>query len=809
MKRCLIALLILCLSSINAQSTAHSSSEIYHDLLRLQNNASVMYLAAHPDDENTKIISWLTNEQLVDAVYLSLTRGDGGQNLIGNEIGDMLGLLRTQELLEARKIDKGRQWFTRAVDFGYSKTAEETFEHWDQQEILADVVWAIRRNQPEVIITRFSPDSNGQTHGHHTASAILAMQAFDLAADKNAFPEQLQYVDTWQVKRMFYNTSWWFYGSKERFEQVDKSDMITVDVGTYFPLLGTSNNEISAKSRSQHACQGFGAALERGSQTEYLQFIKGDQPKTNDIFEGIHLGWEIPEIQDKIQKLIANYDFVYPENSTADLVELYQLGVKYQINDYQLNQIKDLILSTHGIYFEFTTELAFGRIFQTVPVRLEVSNRAQKFLKLNTFGEDFKVDSNQTFEEYFDFTLDPSEFYSPYWLQENPKNALHQIPDPMLIGLPETPNLMEIPLRFNFDGVVIEYKAPLLQKFVNPAVGEVYENFYAVPDFVINFPQENYIFNNSEKNVEVEVISFLPDVKVDIELIADGDWEISDNQSFISGPSGKSRKFYFQINPLKNAKSTKLKARIVREDAVFSKSMNIVDYEHIQRQIHLKEAEVNLKNLDLNLPQIKLAYIQGSGDEIPNNLRDIGLSVDELDTQNWNSHRLKNYDVIMLGIRAYNTLDRIPFIQNDLFDFIENGGVVVVQYNTNRDLLVDQIAPIPIVLGRERISEENAFLKILDPKHPVFNYPNKINHNDFENWVQERGLYFASHWNAEFTPLLEGNDRNESPTQGILLVSDYGKGKFVYTGISFFRQLPAGVPGAYRLLMNVLALGEN
>ena len=306
----------------SAQSVSHSSAEIYDDLLRLQNNTTVMYLAAHPDDENTRVISWLTHEKHVDAVYLSLTRGDGGQNLIGTEKGELLGLLRTQELLEARKVDKGRQWFTRALDFGYSKTATETLKFWDKQKILSDVVWAIRKNKPEIIITRFDPNSNGETHGHHTASAILAMEAFDLAADPKAFPEQLKYVKTWQVKRMFYNTSWWFFGSRENFEKADKSELYSLNVGNYYPNLGISNNEISAKSRSKHACQGFGMALERGSEMEYLKLLKGDKPKSNDIFEGIQLKSDNKIVQNQLDQLVADFNFKNPQLTLKNLLSV-------------------------------------------------------------------------------------------------------------------------------------------------------------------------------------------------------------------------------------------------------------------------------------------------------------------------------------------------------------------------------------------------------------------------------------------------------------------------------------------------------
>lgn len=809
MKLRLIGVLLFCLSSVNAQSFAHSSSEIYHDLLRLQKNATVMYLAAHPDDENTKVISWLTNEKYVDAVYLSLTRGDGGQNLIGAEIGDMLGLLRTQELLEARSIDRGRQWFTRAVDFGYSKTATETLEIWDKQEVLSDVVWAIRKNKPEIIITRFSPDSNGNTHGHHTASAILAMEAFDLAADKNAFPEQLMYVSTWQVKRMFFNTSWWFYGSQEKFDHADKSDMLAVDVGNYFPLLGKSNNEISAMSRSQHACQGFGMALERGSQTEWFKLLRGEMPKNEDIFEGISLAWENKNIQKLIDNILIKYDFKNPEYISGDLLILYSKAKAAHVDELKMNQIKDLILKTQGIYFEWTTSSAFEAENQSITTNLELTYRGTDELNFTMNEQDFQLLPNQSFKENFNYKIKNAKFSSPYWLENKPKKALHQIDFISNIGQPEITHPITYPITLSFPNQEINIEIPLQQKIVDPAIGEIYEPFYTVPAFVSNFAQENYIFNDQEKLIAVEVKSFVAGVTASVSLETNEDWRVSPAQKFTVSKIGESRRFLFRVKPNKNAESSLLKAVVTSDGYKYEQSLEVVNYPHIRRQLRLKEATTQLRNLDLKMANINLAYLQGSGDEVPANLRQVGLSVDELDVNLWNHHTLEKYDVVMLGIRAYNTLEKLAFIQKELFSFVENGGVVIVQYNTNRNLVSENIGPYELRLGRDRISEENADLKILKPSHPIFNKPNKITSRDFDHWVQERGLYFASEWAPEFNALLEGHDTNESPKQGILLVADYGKGKFIYTGLSFFRQLPAGVPGAYRLLMNMLALGEG
>ena len=796
--------------SLSAQSVSHSSAAIFEDLKSLQNNTTVMYLAAHPDDENTKIISWLTHEKHVDAVYLSLTRGDGGQNLIGTEKGELLGLLRTQELLEARKVDQGRQLFTRALDFGYSKTATETLKFWDKQKVLADVVWAIRTSRPEIIITRFDPNSNGETHGHHTASAILAVEAFDLAGDKNAFPEQLKYVKVWQPKRLFYNTSWWFYGSKENFDKkADKSGLYSIDVGNYYPILGISNNEISAKSRSKHACQGFGMALERGSEIEYLQLLKGDRPKSNDIFEGINLSSENAIAKKKMEKTIADFDFTQPQNSLNNLLELYDVYKNSTADNLKLQQVKNLILKTQGIYFEWTTQSAFGTPNQEIDTHLEIVNRSNKNLNISiTDNTNQEVPANESFKTTEKFKITGEKFSNPYWLQETPKNNLYVVDNQQEIGLPEISDAKTKTITIDWGSRKISFEVPLQQKTVNPSVGERYNPFYIVPAFVAQFDQDHYIFSGKSKLVTVEVESFTANSSAIISIKANKDWKVSSKQIVEFKEIGEKKKVIFNVEPLTKNANSSLKVIVESNGKVYHQALNVVDYPHVNRQIWLKNAEAEIQNIPLEIPTMKVAYLKGSGDEIPASLKAIGMQVDELDLKNWNAEILKNYDALILGIRVFNTKPEMTLVNKDIWKFIQNGGLVINQYNTNRGLLTNEIAPFELKLGGNRISEEDAKMQILVPNHPVFTSPNKISDQDFEHWVQERGLYFADSWDQNLVPLLEGNDTGETPQKGILLVGKYGKGTYVYTGLSFFRELPAGVPGAYKLFINLLALGK-
>ena len=802
MKR-LLLLILFTFSVISfSQSTPYSSSEIYDDLLRLRNNVTVMYVAAHPDDENTRIISWLTHEKHVDAVYLSLTKGEGGQNLIGAEKGELLGLLREQELLEARKTDKGRQWFTRAVDFGYSKNTEDTFQHWDREQLLADVVWAIRVNRPEIIITRFHPDSNGKTHGHHTASAQLAMEAFELAADPNAYPEQLIYVETWKPRRLYYNTSWWFYGSKEAFDLADKSNMVEVEVGSYFPHLGISNNEIASKSRSKHASQGFGTALARGTETEWLELLKGTPPKNNDIFEGIDMGWKDPEFNSGINKLITSFDFKAPSKSIPELKKLLESAAD---ND-QKAKIVDIILKSQGIYFEWTTAENSGTEGQKIDTELEITNRSSG--AITYVLEDFEnviVAPNSSVTRKINYTLPSSaaRHISP----GNLNNFYHISP----YNTGESYHKGEIyqTVQFDIGETLIQHKIALQQKTVDPSVGEKYEPFYSVPPFVLNFSKPVYMFNGTPQSVHVEVISYKPDQKAIVALKTNSGFRISPPKNFVSGNPGSSQIFTFKISPSDKLENAEITAEVNWNGKIYSSTMQTVDYDHIQRQILLSKSKVAFKNANIKIPDVNIGYIAGSGDDIPASLQQFGMKVTEIDLNSFTPENLKEFDVIILGIRAYNVQNKLKDFNKDLWEFVHGGGAVIVQYNTSRELLTEEIAPFPLKLGRNRISEENSAVKILQPEHAVFNYPNKIISADFDGWEQERGLYFADSWSKEIIPLLEGNDSGESPQQGILLTGNYGKGTYVYTGLSFFRELPAGVTGAYRLFMNLLALGEK
>ena len=836
MKKTLTLLLLLLFATLSqAQVDKQASSiEIYDALLKLNNTATVMFVAAHPDDENTRLISWLSNHKHVNTVYLSLTRGDGGQNLIGTEKGPLLGLLRTQELLQARSIDGGQQFFSRANDFGYSKTATETRAIWEEEEIMSDVVWAIRKFRPDVLVNRFDHNSNGKTHGHHTFSAIASLEAFDRSGDESEFSSQLSLVETWQPKRVFFNTSWWFYGSRENFEEADKSKMVSIDIGEYYPMRGISNNEIAAQSRSMHKCQGFGSHATRGSQIEYLEFIKGDKPEMEngqmtDILSGIDMSWNrVPGgdlIDNALNEIIVSFNHVRPSESISNLIELRntmsEMNFDQTLKSRKLGELDEIIKWCAAIYFEATTASGTAARGDSIDIDIECVNRAdQKIvierIKINKSTAELVSNETLAFNDAFRVSKKiriPTNMplTTPYWLEQKQDNiGMYKVADQSLIGLPETPVKLNAEFLVSINGHKLTFIEPITYKYADPAIGEFYEPFVVAPPVSINFGEPVYLLVNDlsqEINVEVRTEANNLEGKVQVE-IGPG-WKIEPSyHDFSIEQKGDRQNFTFKITPPTEEVVTTISAKAVINDTEYNQSYETVKYGHIPQQTVFVPAESIIEHLKIKIPAMRIGYITGAGDDVPRSLRQLGIIVDEMDISKNSLPDLNQYKAVVIGIRAFNTQSAMTYLSDDLWKYAENGGTVIVQYNTAHRLKTD-VSPLPLTLGRDRITEEDAKLSMLSADHMAFNFPNKISSTDFDNWVQERGLYFASEWDDAFTPLLRGHDTGEDDKSGMLLVAAYGKGHYVYTGISFFRQLPAGVPGAYRLFVNLLALQNN
>ncbi|MEO8933599.1 MAG: PIG-L family deacetylase [Xanthomarina sp.] len=830
MHRLLLAVFITLFSSLHIYAQAPqkpNTSDIYESIKKLNFLGSVLYVAAHPDDENTKMISYMSNHVKARTAYLSLTRGDGGQNLIGPEIRELLGVIRTQELLTARQIDGGEQLFTRANDFGYSKHPDETLEIWNEKEVLSDVVLAIREFQPDIIINRFDHRSPGKTHGHHTSSAMLSIAAFEISNNKTAYPNQLKKVSLWQPKRLFFNTSWWFYGSQAKFEKADKRGLLEIDLGVYYPSSGLNNTEIAALSRSQHKSQGFGNTGTRGSEMEYMELIKGNMPKDEtNIFEGIDTTWNrvkdghaIGEILKQVEE---NYNFTKPSASLPKLLEAYNLIQNLEDThwrDYKIQEIKDIIYACAGLYLEAASNTNQATPGENVNLNIETINRSSFPITLETiFCNNIAISKQIALIEnngfHFHEVLEiPStqKPTTPYWLTEKGTLGMYQVSQDSLIGKPETPRVFEVSFKLLFDKTAIKYTKPVIYKTNDPVKGEVYKPFEIIPEASVKISEKVIIFENSlAKDIPVIVKAGKANLKGSLSLNYPEGWQVSpEKQEVQILHKGEEKTFVFRITPPENQHEGQLIPVMAVNGKNYSKELIEIAYDHIPYQTVLLASESKIVRLDIHKKGENIGYIAGAGDLVPESLEQIGYQVTLLKPEDINPEILSQFDAVVVGIRAYNILETIKFKQKQLFDFVANGGNMIVQYNTNHQLKVDILAPYKLELSNDRVTDEHSEVKFLEPKHPILNTPNKITQEDFKGWVQERGLYFPNKWGKEFTPILSMHDKGESAKKGSLLVAKYGKGYYMYTGLSFFREFPEGVPGAYRLFANMLSIGKD
>jgi LmbE family N-acetylglucosaminyl deacetylase len=831
MLKTITSLLFVCVFTLNnfaQQPKKPNASEIYHAIEKLNFLGSVLYVAAHPDDENTRLISYMANHVKARTAYLSLTRGDGGQNLIGPEIRELLGVIRTQELLSARRIDGGEQRFTRANDFGYSKHPDETLAIWNKEEVLSDVVLAIRQFKPDIIINRFDHRSPGSTHGHHTSSAMLSIEAFDLAGNTNAYPKQVNQYGTWQATREFFNTSWWFYGSREKFEAADKSNLLNFDVGEYYPSSGLSNTEIAALSRSQHKSQGFGNTGTRGSQTEYIELIKGDLPKDKtNVFDGIDTTWNRVKggnaIGSILQNVQNNYDFTNPSASIPDLIKAYVLIQNLENSHWKTiksEEIKNIIASASGLYLEAVSENFHATAGETINLEIEIINRnADKVVlqDLNIAGNS-KLIKNETltknnkveFKEILKINS-KQEATTPYWLTNKGSLGMYAVDDKNKIGKAETPRVFNVTFGLLIEGTPISFTKPIIYKTNDPVKGEVYKPFEIIPEVSARILEKVIIFENDvQKEIPVVVKAGRDNLEGFITLNHPQDWSVFPKQQKINiDHKGQEQTIIFTIIPPKNQSEGTLSPKITIGDKVYTKELIEIDYDHIPFQTVLLPSESKIVRLDIKKQGENIAYIEGAGDVVPESLKQIGYNVVTLNPEDITQANLSKFDAVVVGIRAYNTVEALNFKQDILFDFVKNGGNMIVQYNTSHRIKVDNIAPFDLKLSRDRVTDEFAEVTFVNPNHEVLNSPNKITQEDFKGWTQERGLYFPNEWSTDFTPILSMHDKGETPKTGSLLVAKHGKGHYIYTGLSFFREFPAGVSGAYRLFANMLSIGKN
>lgn len=813
----LFTALLLAVPSATAQvPTQPDASRILHEMQKLPQVGTVLYIAAHPDDENTKLIAWLSNGKKVRTGYLSLTRGDGGQNLIGPELGDALGIIRTEELMAARRIDGGEQFFTRAIDFGFSKNAAESFEKWGKQEVLGDVVRVIRRFRPDVIITRFPPDRSAG-HGHHEASAILAHEAFDLAGDRNAFPEQLeQGLEVWQPRRLFFNGSPWWNRDLAGLAKNDPNWFV-VDVGGYDALLGQSYTEIAGRSRSMHKSQGFGAPQTRGEELEYLHFEKGDRPQGKDFLGGIDMSWNRLEGGTTVNKTIAvllnGYDVRAPEMSVPALERLAAAVDALPESPWKHHarqRVGKLLMAVTGTVVEALAQTPHVVTGDSVSVSLNVLTRspARVWAQHGT-GTLQALAQNETkaIPLALKAPLTPDQ---PFWLV-HPHGNLFKIDDPKLIGLPTLPTELQVPYTLRFaGGTEVAGTVPVSYRTVDRVKGDVTQYCEVVPPVSISARPNLLLVRDTVSGTRIEVQAFtdLEHAELVCERVAG--WNMMpQHQQLGAMQEGSVRSVPIRLSadgaPTPNAPYLHVRTP---HEGPSDLTRRTIAYDHIPHRPWYTLATFHVKPLDVRVNVHRIGYIMGAGDHVPEAVEQLGVAVDLIDPATATPESLAAHDAIVVGIRAYNMVPQMRTINPLLMEYVRNGGTLVVQYTTlSKDMVLPDslIGPYPFHLTRGRVTVEEAPATLLAPDHPLLNFPNKITAKDFDGWVQERGLYFLGDLDAHYTPLIAWNDPGEEPLDGALVSCDYGKGRYVYTGISFFRQLPAGVPGAYRLFANLIS----
>jgi LmbE family N-acetylglucosaminyl deacetylase len=868
----LIAQYTLLTASAQAPKT-YSSSEILLGLKKLKVVGSVMYIAAHPDDENTRLLAYLANGRQLETSYLSCTRGDGGQDLIGPELREQLGVIRTQELLAARRTDGAHQYFTRANDFGFSKTSAETFTIWNKEQVLSDMVWVIRQRRPDVLITRFPPDARAG-HGHHQASAILAAEAFDAAGDPKRFPEQLKYVQAWQPKRLYWNTGSFFVKPGENMD-----GYLKLDAGGYNPLLGQSYGEIAAHSRSQHRSQGFGSAAQRGEAIEYFQFVKGT-PAKQDLFEGIDQTWNrVPGgagVGKMVDEVIQKYDAGNPSASIAGLLKIHnQLQGAAKDGFWQLEkmlQVDALLQACAGLHIEAIASAAASAAGQTAEVSVEAVNQGALPVTVRQvwaegFGRDTLVAKNLLTGQSLRMALrlpvskqvPPSQ---PYWLREPATVGMYTVPSEIplvqadlalrkktkpetwltidrqhLIGRPENPSSPNVTLEVVLQGTSIYLTVPVQYKHTDPVLGELYQPLVLVPPVMVNIPAARaYVFADQQpKQVPVTLRAGQAGAGGSLALQVPAGWQAEPaTVAFNLKNKDDEQTINFTLRPLAGAAEGKSELRAVATvgGQPYSRGIQQIAYPHIPTQTLFPEATAPLVKLNVARGHTKnIGYLMGAGDEVPEALRQLGYAVTLLDpATDLTAERLARYDAVVLGVRAYNVLDRLKTQQPELLRYVENGGTMLVQYVVNRGTIMPEIGPYPLTLSADRVTVENtpvtflptpggavivhqaskATTKAAAPSlsQDLLTTPNKLTSADFATgWVQEQGLYYPSQWDAHYQPVIASHDPGETDKQSAILVAPYGKGRYIYTGLSLFRELPAGVPGAFRILANLVESG--
>jgi LmbE family N-acetylglucosaminyl deacetylase len=814
------------------QQPFSGAPDLEESLQRLNQLGTVLMIAAHPDDERTGVLAYFARGRHMRTAYLSLTRGEGGQNLIGAEQGASLGVIRTQEMLAARQIDGAEQFFTRAIDFGFSKTADETLARWGRDRVLGDIVWVIRRYRPDVVILCFTgTPSDG--HGQHQVSAILGKEAFEAAGDPKRFPVQLQYVQPWRAKRVVRPEGFTGYGFPPGALPIQPppaalpalSPAGAVEVGDFNPLLGYSYEELAVLSRSMHHSQGTGAMRFPGASHTPFGLVDG-APASNDIFDGIDTTWKrLPggsAVQTILDEAIAGFDISHPEKSIPSLVKARPLmaAIDDPLARVKLTELDNTIGKCAGIWLEAQAhdpEAAPGAALEVTttivdrshtPVALE-SARMEGMWNTGLAAKTGPLPYNEPVQIEFKQPVPAGQPYTqPYWLVKPPDHDLYTVDDQRLIGLADTPAVARVRVTLKVGGASIELTAPVRHRYADRALGERTRPLAVVPAAAVNLPDAVSVFpQTGARTVHIALAANTAKASGELKLDLPDGWKAEPaSQSFRIGTAGEAQELTFRVTPPQAAATATARAIATIGGREISVGMQVISYPHFPPQTLFPPAEIKLVRADIQVAGRHIGYIAGAGDEMPAALRQLGVDVTLLGSAELAQSDLARFDCIVAGVRAYNVRADLRANHPRLMDYVNRGGTYVVQYQTPDPALT--LGPYPFTVppgSKYRITEEDAPVTFPHPDSPLLHEPNAITASDFEGWVQERGLYFASAWDPRYQTALSSHDAGEQAFDGGELWARYGKGVYIFTAYSWFRQLPAGVTGAYRLFANILS----
>ncbi len=827
-----LSLLLLAYTPLAAQPAASPAQTgkvpaILQDLRSFATLGTVLHVAAHPDDENTQLITYFARGRGYRTAYLSLTRGDGGQNEIGPEFDEKLGVARTQELLAARRLDGGRQFFTRAIDFGYSKTPEETLTFWNRKEVLGDVVRIIRQFRPDVIVTRFPIPPGSGGHGHHTASGILAVEAFKLAGDASAYPEQLtQGLTVWQPKRVVWNG----FGAGRGGGAALTGPTFRVDIGGSDPVTGEGFGSIASRSRAMHITQ-FGFPSGRGvgggtGPSEQSFTLLGGEPAEKDLMDGIDTTWaRVPggaEIGPLAEKAMAGFK---PDDPSASLPALLALRAKLAglapgdpVVDDKRSQLDRIVAACLGLSVSSLAERAEVVPGEDLAVQSTVTVTGKFPVRLIARGTDtlnVELRAGQPQRSATALKIPATTLLTqPYWLREEGSSGIARVDDPKLIGSPENAPAVTLNYKFGVGDQTLTI-TDVVMGTMKSAKGDKLRRVDVIPPVALRFAAGVSLFKpGTTREVLVDVAAARAGTTGSVQLEVPAAWKVSPaKQDFRLGAVGDTARVAFQVTAPAHATTGRVAAFAEVKGTRYSNQRVEIDYDHLPLQLLQPPARARLVSVAFEARGKNVGYLPGAGDATAEALEQLGYKVTMLTGADLVPEKLNGLDAVVVGVRAFNERRDLATNLPGLFAYVENGGTVVAQYNRPNGLAAEQLGPYRLSIAGPapalRVTDEKSPVAFLASEHPAITTPNPLTMADFDGWFQERGAYFPSTWDTDrYTSILALSDMGEKPLTSGVLIAKHGKGYYVYTGLAFFRQLPAGVPGAYRLFANLVSLGK-